>query len=454
VNKAEFDQEMAEQRNRSRSAALVESADWIIVRPDGTRSAFVGYDHLRAEVKICRFRKVKMKEKQLFHLVFDQTPFYAESGGQAGDVGYLDDGEEKISILNTIREHGLVIHVTDKLPQEPSAIFEAVVSETKRRETAHNHTATHLLHHALRQVIGKHVEQKGSLVNADYLRFDFSHFQKMTAEEINTVERIVNQKIRQGIERKEWRDASMAQAKSMGAMALFGEKYGDTVRVIQFGESVELCGGTHVDSTSQIGLFKIISEGSIAAGIRRIEAVTGDRAEAWYQNLESKLKSVEQLLNNPQDVVKAVTSLVQERAVLQKQVEKFTRESARILKDNLMKHIRTSGSFDLICEIADGTTVDAAIIKDVSLGLRNEKENLVVIIGANIGDKPHLAVMIPDRLVREKKLHAGEIVKTAAKEFEGSGGGQPFFATAGGKNPENLRRAVDKAASIIKASMD
>ncbi len=454
VNKSEFDQEMAEQRSRSKSAALVESADWIIVRTDGSQSDFVGYDHLRAEVKISRFRKVRIKDKQLFHLVFNQTPFYAESGGQVGDVGYLDDGEEKISILNTFKEHGLVIHLADKLPQDTSAVFEAVVSQTKRLETAHNHTATHLLHHALRQVIGKHVEQKGSLVNADYLRFDFSHFQKMTAEEINAVEKAVNQKIRQGIERKEWRNALMDQAKSMGAIALFGEKYGDTVRVIQFGDSVELCGGTHVDSTSQIGLFKIISEGSIAAGIRRIEAVTGEKAEAWYQNLEIKLKSVEQLLNNPQDVVKALTNLVQERAFLQKQVEKFMRESARILREHLLKNIRHSGSYDLICDIADGATVDAAIIKDVAMGLRNEKENLVVIIGANIGDRPHLAVMIPDQLVRDKKLHAGEIVKTAAREFEGSGGGQPFFATAGGKNPENLHRAVDKAVAMIKAVME
>jgi alanyl-tRNA synthetase len=454
VNKTEFDQEMAEQRNRSRSAALTESADWIMVRPDGTRSEFVGYDHLRAEVKICRFRKVKIKDKQLFHLVFNQTPFYAESGGQAGDIGYLDDGEEKISILNTFKEHGLVIHLADKLPQDTTAVLEAVVSEPKRMETAHNHTATHLLHQALRQVIGKHVEQKGSLVNADYLRFDFSHFQKMTAEEIRAVEKMVNQKIRQGIERKEWRDASMDQAKSMGAIALFGEKYGDTVRVIQFGDSVELCGGTHVDSTSQIGLFKIVSEGSIAAGIRRIEAVTGDKAEAWYQDLEVKLKSVEQLLNHPQDVVKTLTNLLQERASLQKQVEKFMRESVRILREHLIKNIRNSGSYDLICDIADGTAVDAAIIKDAALGLRKEKDNLVVIIGANIGDKPHLAVMIPDRLIHDRKLHAGEIVKVAAREFEGSGGGQPFFATAGGKNPENLLKAVDKAVEMVKAAID
>ncbi len=454
VNRKEFDAEMAEQRNRSKFAAMVESADWVIVRPDGMQSEFIGYDHLRAEVKICRFRRVRMKEKQFFHLVLDQTPFYAESGGQVGDVGYLENGEERIRILNTIKEHGLIIHVAEKLPQDPSGMFEAVVDHKIRMETANNHTATHLLHQALREVIGKHVEQKGSLVNAEYLRFDFSHYQKMTAEEILAVEMLVNQKIRVGLERNELRETSMENARKIGAMALFGEKYGETVRVIQFGESIELCGGTHVDSTSQIGLFKIVSEGSIAAGIRRIEAITGEKAESWYRNLEMKWNTVEQLLNNPQDLIKAVTGLIEDRASLQKQVEKYVRESAKDFRETLLKKMQHFGNFSLIHDLADGAIIDAGIIKDVSLGLRNEKDDLAVIIGANIGNKPHLAVMIPDKLVREKKLHAGEIVKTAAREFDGGGGGQPFFATAGGKNPENLQKALDKAVEILKAALD
>jgi alanyl-tRNA synthetase len=449
VNIAEFDLEMAEQRNRSKSAAMVESADWIIVRPDGIQNEFIGYDHLRTEVKICRFRKVRMKDRELVHLVLNQTPFYAESGGQVGDVGYISDGEERISIINTFKEHGLVIHVADRMPQDTAAVFDAVVAESTRRETARNHTATHLLHQALRDVIGKHVEQKGSLVNADYLRFDFSHFQKMTRDEISAVEKLVNQRIREGIERKELRETSLDHARTIGAMALFGEKYGEKVRVIQFGESIELCGGTHVESTSQIGLFKIVSEGSIAAGIRRIEAVTGEKAESWYHDLDMKLQSVGQLLNNPQDVVKALGNLIQERSSLQKQVEKLMLESVRALKEHLLKNVRNLRNYDLIVGRVDGASIDAGVIKDVSLGLRNEKDNLAVIIGTIISGKPHLAVMIPDKLVREKKLHAGEMIKTAAGVFDGSGGGQPFFATAGGKNAAMLEKAMDKAVEMF-----
>jgi alanyl-tRNA synthetase len=454
VNRQEFDQEMTEQRNRSKSAAMVESADWVMVRPDVSQGEFIGYDHLRAEVKICRFRRVKMKDKQFYHLVLNQTPFYAESGGQVGDVGYLDDGEEKIRITNTFKEHGLVIHVTEKLPKDTSQVFEAVVSENARRETANNHTATHLLHHALRKIIGKHVEQKGSLVNADYLRFDFSHFQRMTEDEITAVEILVNESIRDGIERHELRETSMANAKKMGAMALFGEKYGDTVRVIQFGDSVELCGGTHVDSTSQIGLFKIVSESSIAAGVRRIEAVTGMKAEAWYRNLEKKMRSLEELLNNPQDVLKAVTTLIEDKSSLQKQVEKYAREAARTLKDSLLKNIRKAGSHNLIAALADETVDDSAIIKDVAYQLRGEMEDLFLVIGAIVGNKPHLTVMITDGLIQQKKLHAGEIVRTAALEFEGGGGGQPFFATAGGKNAGKLEKAVEKAVEMFRKAIN
>jgi alanyl-tRNA synthetase len=444
---------MAAQRNRSKAAAMVESADWGIVRPETTQSEFIGYDHLRAEVKIVRFRRVKVRDKPYYHLVFNQTPFYAESGGQVGDTGYLDDGEVKIRILNTMKEHGLLIHVTEKLPQDTSQVFEAVVSAKARASTASNHTATHLLHHALREVLGRHVEQKGSLVSPDYLRFDFSHFQKVTDDEISAVEMLVNEKIREGIERHEMRETSMENARKMGAMALFGEKYGDTVRVIQYGDSVELCGGTHVESTSQIGLFKIVSESSIAAGIRRIEAVTGEKAEAWYRNLEKDLRSVEQLLNNPQDVVKAVNALLDERSSLQKQLEKYTRESARIFKESLMSRIRKIGNHSLIAAVAEGVNEDPAVIRDVAYQLRGELTNLFLVIGAVSGDKPYLAVMMTDDILKEKKLHAGEIVKTAAREFEGGGGGQPFFATAGGKNPAMLKRAMDKAVELFMSAV-
>jgi alanyl-tRNA synthetase len=445
VNKPEFDKEMAEQRDRSKSAALVESADWVIVRPGNEQAQFVGYDRLRAEVKINRFRKVNQKDKLYYHLVFDQTPFYAESGGQVGDVGYIDDGDEKIKILNTFKEHGLVIHMTNKLPRDMSLAFEAVVNDNTREATARNHTATHLLHQALRDLLGNHVEQKGSLVNAEYMRFDFSHFQKMTEDELTEIEIRVNSEIRKNTKGNILYEVSMEEAKKMGAMALFGEKYGNAVRVVQFGDSIELCGGTHVDYTSHIGLFKIVSESSVAAGIRRIEAITGEKAEAWYRNLENKLKSVEQILNNPQNVLKAVGGLIEEKERLQKQVEKLLKESVRVFKLSLLKNVKKIGDFNLISAVADDSFNDPSIIKDVAYQLKSEIDNLFLVIGTVIGDKPYLTVAIADKLIREKKLHAGEIVKIAAREFDGGGGGQPFFATAGGKNPDKLGSAIEKA---------
>jgi alanyl-tRNA synthetase len=452
VNKPEFDKEMAEQRNRSKSAALIESADWVIIRPGNEQTAFLGYDNLKVDIRIIRFRKVTQKDKQFYHLVFNKTPFYAESGGQVGDVGYIDDGEEKIIINNTFKEHGLVIHVADKLPRDVSLVFEAVVTGKVREATARNHTATHLLHHALREVLGNHVEQKGSLVNADYLRFDFSHFQKMTEDEISEVEIRVNRKIRENIKGNVIPEVLMEEAIKMGAIALFGEKYGDEVRVVQFGESVELCGGTHVSFTSHIGLFKIVSESSIASGIRRIEAVTGEKAEAWYRDRENKLKSAEQLLNNPQDVLKALGSLIEEKSTLQKQVEKFSRESARLFKEHLLRNITKAGDLSIIAAIAEEPVDDPAIIKDIAFQLKGEIDDLFLVIGTMVGNKPYIAVAIADKLIRDKKLHAGEIVKSAAKEFEGGGGGQPFFANAGGKNPEKLNQAMEKAVEMAKAA--
>jgi len=320
-----------------------------------------------------------------------------------------------------------------------------------REATARNHTATHLLHHVLREVLGNHVEQKGSLVNADYLRFDFSHFQKMTEDEITEVEIRVNRKIRENIKGNVIPEVPVEEAKKMGAMALFGEKYGDAVRVIQFGDSVELCGGTHVAFTSQIGLFKIVFESSIAAGIRRIEAVTGEKAEAWYHDLERRFKSVKQRLNNPQDVLRALDGLIEEKSTLQKQVEKFSRESASLFKERLLRNITKAGDFTIISAIAVEPVNDPAIIKDIAFQLKGEIDDLFLVIGTIVDGKPYLAVAIADKLIREKKLHAGEIVKAAAKEFEGGGGGQPFFANAGGKNPEKLSQAMGKAVEIMKA---
>ncbi len=449
VNNTEFDQEMDAQRKRSKSAAVVESDDWVIVRPDAERNEFIGYDSLSARVHICRYRKVTSRDKTVFHLVFDQTPFYAESGGQVGDVGLLKSDKEQIKILNTLKEHGLVIHVTDKLPDDPSGEFEALVSAAPRSETARNHTATHLLHHALREVLGKHVEQKGSLVNPDYLRFDFSHFQKMTDEELAEVEKRVNHEIAEGIAKNEKRGLPMEEARKLGAMALFGEKYGDSVRVIQFGNSIELCGGTHVEVTSQIGLFKIISEGSIASGIRRIEAITGEKALAWYQAKEKMLRQIEEMLNKPQDVIKAITSLLDEKTNLLKQVDLYEKELVQTFKTELLKNVQKVGDISLVSLKADERIDHAGIIREAAFQLRGEIDELVLIVGAVFNGKPHLAVMVSEKLTGSRKLNANEIVKAAAKEFNGGGGGQPFFATAGGKDAGKLEPAMNKAFELV-----
>jgi alanyl-tRNA synthetase len=453
VNIPEFNIEMAAQRNRSKSAASVESEDWVILGSDSDKEVFVGYDQLSAEVKICRFRKVITRDRQVYHLVLDRTPFYAESGGQVGDVGFLQNNGMKIKIMNTFKEHGLILHVTEILPPDTSQVFEAVVSPKLRLDIARNHTATHLLHHALREILGKHVEQKGSLVNADYLRFDFSHFQKMTENEITDVEKRVNEKIAEGIAKTEMRSVTMEEAKKLGAMALFGEKYGDSVRVIRFGDSVELCGGTHVELTSQIGLFKILSEGSIATGIRRIEAITGEKALNCYRETEKKLKQIEGMLNNPQDVLKAVSLLLDEKNALQKQIDRINKEHAGDFKNSLLKNIRKVGDFRMILAKADDRVDNAGIIREVAFQLRSEIDDLVLIIGAVFSDKPYLAVMVSDKLIHEKKWHAGEIVKNAAKEFNGGGGGQPFFATAGGKDKGKLDKAMEKAREIIQGAV-
>ncbi len=446
VNKKEFEEEMENQKNRSRTAASVDTEDWIELLKDDIEE-FVGYDYLETEVKITRYRKVTQKKKEFYQLIFNISPFYAESGGQVGDQGYIEANGEKVRILDTIKENNLTIHLTEKLPIDPKATFKAVVDSNKRESTANNHTATHLLHHALRKVLGEHVEQKGSLVHPDYLRFDFSHFQKLTEEEIRKIEIIVNENIRQNIPVDEHRNIPMKAASDMGAMALFGEKYGDTVRVIKFDNSVELCGGTHVKNTGQIGFFSIMSESSIAAGIRRIEAITGEKVVEYVFDQIRELNEVKGLFKNPKNVVESVKSLFDEVNKLNKQIEEMTKEQAQAVKKHLKEQVQKVNEVNFI-----GYKVglnSAAAIKDLAFQLKNEMDNLVLVIGAEINEKANLSVMISESLVKEKGWNASQIIREAAKEIQGGGGGQPFYATAGGKNPDGINAAIEKVKELI-----
>jgi len=447
VNKREFDNEMENQKNRSRNAASIDTEDWIELLKDDVEE-FVGYDFLETDVKITRYRKIKQQKKELYQLVFNISPFYAESGGQVGDTGYIETNDEKISILNTIKEHNLTIHITDKLPVDPKAEFKAVVNSINRTSTANNHTATHLLHHALRDVLGNHVEQKGSLVHPDYLRFDFSHFQKLTENEIRQIEIIVNEKIRENDTLEEHRNIPLKSASDMGAIALFGEKYGDTVRVIKFGKSIELCGGTHVKNTGQIGFFKIMTEGSIAAGIRRIEAITGSKVVEYVFNQIQELQEVKSLLKNPKDTVGGVKALINEVATLNKQIDEMTNEQAQAIKKHLKKQVQEINGINFI-----GYKIginSASAIKDISFQLKNEIDNLVLVLGAEIGKKANLSVVISENLVSDKGWNASQIIRDIAKEIQGGGGGQAFYATAGGKNPQGLEAAIEKVKDLIK----
>lgn len=446
VDEAGFAKAMEEQKNRSRNAAQLETGDWIEIRKID-QTEFLGYDTTEAEVRIARYRKVSQKKKTYYQLVFDQTPFYGESGGQVGDSGYIELDGIKTSIFDTQKENNLIVHLAEKLPENPDETFRAVVNQEKRRETANNHTATHLLHAALREILGTHVEQKGSLVNSDHLRFDFSHFQKMTDEEIEQVEALVNEKIRANSSREENREMPMEKAKELGAMMLFGEKYGESVRVIKFGQSVELCGGTHVEATGQIGLFKIISESAIAAGVRRIEAITGKRAEKYVNDQINTLKNIRETVKGSKDILASVMSLLKENSELSKKIEAFGRERLKILKANLKSKVLAENGINII---ADQVDVDnAAMLKDLAFHLKNEVENLYLVLGAEIDGKPNLAVMISENLVADKGLNAGQIVREAGREIQGGGGGQPFFATAGGKNVSGIQAAIEKALSFI-----
>ncbi len=446
VNRVEFEKAMEEQKNRSRNATQLETGDWIEILPS-MESEFVGYDNKECELRICRYRKVKDKRGEYFQLVFDKTPFYAESGGQIGDTGWIESGSSRIGIFDTVKEHGLTVHLVKDLPSNLYSIFTGVVDTTRQRATAANHTATHLLDHALREILGSHIEQKGSLVTPDSLRFDFSHFQKVTDDEIEKVEKRVNSLIRLNAARDEHREMPIAEAEKLGAIALFGEKYGDKVRVIRFGDSIELCGGIHAGATGEIGQFVIISEGSISAGVRRIEAITAERAEEYLRVKAKTTKELASLLNNPADLKAAVENMMQKVSMLNSQIEVYKKEASVGLKKELLEQIiEVNGINFLACKLP---VEDAGMIKDLAFQLKGEVENLFLVFAAEIDGKASVHVMISDQLVKGKGMHAGNIVRELAKLVDGGGGGQPFYASAGGKNPKGILELLAKAKEYL-----
>ena len=443
VDVKEFDTEMSKQKERARNAAAKEMGDWIVLR-EGT-TEFVGYDHLEYDCRIFRYREVKQKDKTCFQVVLDKTPFYAEMGGQVGDTGVLTDGDETVEITDTKRENNLPVHIVNAMPLHPESVFKASVNQERRLASAANHSATHLLHEALREVLGPHVEQKGSLVTPEVLRFDFSHFQKMTHDEIRRVERLVNANIRKNIALKEYRSIPMDEARKMGAMALFGEKYGEEVRVICFDKSIELCGGVHIQATGQIGMFKIVSEGSVAAGVRRIEAVTGLKAEEMLDDYQDLIIGLKQLFNNAPDLKGAIEKYIEENAGLKKQLEEFVKEKAVMLKERLLSKAKDINGIKLITHTGE---MPADIVKDIAFALRGEVSGNMIFAAATIANgKPMLTLMISDSLVAQG-LDAGRIVKEAARAIQGGGGGQKHFATAGGKNADGLSVALDKMIEL------
>ncbi len=439
-----FAKGLEEQKNRSRQAAAVDTDDWVEIRK-GDETQFVGYDTLSCEIEILRYRKVKTKDKEFYQLVFDRTPFYAESGGQVGDSGTIENNGKKINIFNTKKENNLSVHLVNELPEDISATFTATVNIEKRNQTEANHTATHLLHKALREVLGTHVEQKGSLVEDSRLRFDFSHFSKLTDEELRAVERKVNEAIRANTSLEDFRQIPLEEANKMGAMALFGEKYDETVRVVKYGDSIEFCGGTHVHATGNIGMFKILSEGAIAAGIRRIEAITGKAVEEHLYYFQDIFKNVTGLLNNQQDFMGAIRKMIDENSGLKSRVGEFQQEQAKTLRKHF---VETAENIDGLHVISNIMSFDPEVLKNAIMLLRNDLDNFVVILGTDFGGKPTLLVALSDNLVKEGK-NASNIIREAAKEIQGGGGGQPNFATAGGKNLEGLEKAVVKARELV-----
>ena len=442
-----FSKELQKQKERSRNAAAVDTDDWVELFPI-SESKFVGYDSLEADVRISRYRRVKTKNKTYYQLVFDQTPFYGNSGGQVGDQGILESDGGTVRVTDTQKENNLTVHIVENLPEDITATFHAVVDKQLRDASANNHSATHLMHKALRTVLGTHVEQKGSLVTPEYLRFDFSHFQKVTDEQIREVERLVNHDIRANFPLEERRDCPIDEARTLGAMMLFGEKYGDRVRVVKYGDSVELCGGTHVSATGNIGLFKIVGESAISAGVRRIEAVTGGAAEQFVYGLEDLLRAVQKHLNNP-SIEQAVRRLIEENAEMSHQIEQVTQERIAALTQASAKAVVEEEGMHLI---ARQISANSDVIKGIAFGLRPMFADLVFVGGTTVGEKVSLTVMLGEEIVAQG-INASQVIREAAKEINGGGGGQPFFATAGGKNADGLDNAILKAVELIRAGI-
>ena len=447
VDLAAFEKELQAQKERSRNAAAVDTDDWVELFPC-KESIFTGYDTLTEQVRIARYRRVSSKGRTSYQLVFDRTPFYGNSGGQIGDIGYIENANERIAVVATEKENGLIIHIVEALPENPAAEFTAQVDAAKRQSAANNHSATHLMHEALRKVLGTHVEQKGSMVTPELLRFDFSHFQKVTPEELREVERLVNRAVRANYPLEENRNATKEEAAACGAMMLFGEKYGDRVRMVKFGSSVELCGGTHTSATGNIGFFKILNESAISAGVRRIEAVTGEQAEQVLYAAEDTLRNVGEYLNNSQ-VVQAVKKMIENNDALSKEVEAMRREQVAQWADKIVASTPERDGMQLFTTQTDRR---ADVVKDLAYNLRSRSPRLVFVGGTLQGGKPMLTVMLGDEITAQG-VNAGAVVREAAKLMQGGGGGQAFFATAGGKNPEGLQAAIDKAVELIRKQL-
>lgn len=448
VDEKQFDEEMQKQKARARNAAVVENGDWVILK-EGEQE-FVGYDYTEYECRILRYRQVKQKKSTFFEVVLDHTPFYGEMGGQVGDTGVLVSEDETVNVIDTKRENNQSIHIVNELPKNLEADFMACVDTDKRNASAANHTATHLIDYALKQVLGDHVEQKGSYVSAETLRFDFSHFQKVTDEELRQVERMVNEMIRQDYPMDEHRDTPMEEAKAMGAVALFGEKYGDKVRVVRFGPSCEFCGGIHATSTGRIGLFKIVSESSVAAGVRRIEALTGKACEEAVYALEDTIRDIKALFNNSKDLKSAITKFIGEHDSMKKDIERFQAQAVERLKQELVKRAEKVNGVSVVKAVVP---LEAAAAKDLVFKIREAiPTQLVCAIGSTANDKPMLSVMFSDDMVNDHELNAGKIIREAAKLIQGGGGGQPHYAQAGGKNLDGLHAAVDKVIELAKLS--
>jgi|SRR5690554_6252310 len=445
VDLASFETKLKEQQDRSRAAGKISTDDWVVLKEDD-KEEFVGYDQNTANVQITRYRKIEQKNKELYQLVFNLSPFYPEGGGQVGDTGYITQGGDKTVIVDTKKENNLIVHFCKDLPLNLEGNFEAVVNIEKRQQAAVNHSATHLLHQALRSVLGNHIEQKGSLVHPEYLRFDFSHFQKVSGEDLEKVEDFVNAKIQENLQLEEDRNLPIDEAKNRGAVALFGEKYGDTVRVIQFGKSIELCGGTHVKATGEIGFFTIVSESAVAAGVRRIEAYSGVGALGLFKKQRSTLTTIAEQFKQPKSLTQAIENLLNEKQQLQKELEQLKIKAAANAKVELLAKVKKQNGINVLIE---EVALDAGSIKNIAFQLKAEVKDLFMVLVSNAGGKPTISVLLSENLVKEKELNASQIVRELAKHIQGGGGGQAFFATAGGKRSDGIPAVLKAAKHIV-----